>query len=63
MTTLSIFDAHNPKSAPTVTHDSGEIGELLNSKGVRLSVGQPRTYQQMQRQNRFWKPIALRLQS
>lgn len=36
MTTLSIFDTHNPKSAPTVTHDSGEIGELLNSKGVRF---------------------------
>ncbi|MBK1874313.1 cupin [Marinobacter sp. 1-3A] len=36
MTTLSIFDAHNPEATPAVTHDSGEIGALLKSKGVRF---------------------------
>lgn len=36
MTTLSIFDVHNPKAAPAVTEDAGEIGQLLQSKGIRF---------------------------
>ncbi|MBK1887488.1 1,2-dihydroxy-3-keto-5-methylthiopentene dioxygenase [Marinobacter sp. DY40_1A1] len=36
MTTLSIFDAHNPEAAPAITHDPGEIAAQLNSKGVRF---------------------------
>lgn len=36
MTTLSIFDAHNPDASPTVTDDSEEIGRLLQGKGIRF---------------------------
>ncbi len=36
MTTLSIFDAHNPDAAKTVTDDAAEIGRLLESKGIRF---------------------------
>ena len=36
MTILSIFDAHNPDAAKTVTDDSAEIGQLLESKGIRF---------------------------
>ena len=36
MTTLSIFDAHNPEAAPTVTRDTGEIGQLLQGQGIRF---------------------------
>jgi len=36
MTTLSVFDAHNPDAAPTVTDASDEIGRLLQSKGIRF---------------------------
>ncbi|MBL1272091.1 MAG: cupin [Oceanospirillales bacterium] len=36
MTTLSVFDAHNPDAAPTVTDDSEEIGRLLQGKGIRF---------------------------
>lgn len=36
MTILSIYDAHNPEAAPDVTEDSGEIGQLLQSQGIRF---------------------------
>jgi len=36
MTTLSIFDAHTPDVARTVTDDAAEIGRLLAGKGIRF---------------------------